>query len=681
MAEFSIDRFVDRYAHRTEGMSASEVRALFAVASRPEVVSLAGGMPYVQALPTEDVLEVVRQVLDEHGTMALQYGGGQGHVALRERLVALMSEEAIAADPEDMVITTGAQQALDLVGKIFIDPGDLVAVEAPAYVGALTAFSAYEPRYLQIDLDDEGMIVDQLEEAFVRGDRPKFVYTCPNFGNPAGVTLSYARRQRLVSLCREAGVPIVEDNPYGMLRFEGDALPALRTLDPDNVIYLGTVSKVFSPGVRVGWALAEQSVIQRLVLAKEAADLCGSSFNMLVTERYFAGDRWRTNLATLVDTYRGAARRDARGDRRDVPRRRDVDPPGGRLLRVGDPPGLGRHPGDARGGRRAPGRLRARDGLLPRRPRHEPDAARLLLPDRGPDPRGHRPSRIAPGRRGAALPEPGRMRVAVLAGGRTPERDVSLRSGHRVMTSLIELGHDAWLVDPAEAALVEALREREPELCYLALHGKEGEDGTVQRLLHLLDLPFTGTAPFDCEVAFDKVLAKDALRRAGVDTPAWVTIEDAALRDLGAGAALDQVVERVGLPCVVKPSRSGSALGVSFVERAVDLPAAVMAALSFSGAAIVERTVEGTEVAVGLVGSALETLPAVEIVPKNGVYDYAARYTAGATEYFSPARLNGEVAARGARGSRRSRPRRSDSATSLGSMRSWTPTAGRGSSR
>jgi D-alanine-D-alanine ligase len=236
------------------------------------------------------------------------------------------------------------------------------------------------------------------------------------------------------------------------------------------------------------------------------------------------------------------------------------------------------------------------------------------------------------------------MRVAVLAGGRTPERDVSLRSGHRVMTSLSDLDHEAWLVDPADAPLVKALRGREPELCYLALHGKEGEDGTVQRLLDLLDLPFTGTAPFDCEVAFDKVLAKDALWRAGVDTPAWVTIEDSALRDLGAGAALERVLDRVGLPCVVKPSRSGSALGVSFVGRSTELPAAVMAALSFSGAAIVERLVEGTEVAVGLVGSALETLPAVEIVPKNGVYDYAARYTAGATEYFAPARLPGEVA-------------------------------------
>jgi Transcriptional regulators containing a DNA-binding HTH domain and an aminotransferase domain (MocR family) and their eukaryotic orthologs len=309
MAEFSIDRFVDLYASRTSGMSASEVRALFAVASRPEVVSLAGGMPFVQALPTEELLQVVREVLEEHGAMALQYGGGQGDLSLRRRLVELMAAEDIEADPEDMVITNGAQQALDLVGKIFIDPGDLIAVEAPAYVGALTAFSAYEPRYLQIDIDDDGMIVDQLEQALIRGERPKFVYTCPNFGNPSGVTLSYARRDQLVALCREASIPIVEDNPYGMLRFEGEPLPCLRTLDPENVIYLGTVSKVFSPGVRVGWALAEQSVTQRLILAKEAADLCGSSFMMLVTERYFSdADRWHTNLASLVDIYR--SRRD-----------------------------------------------------------------------------------------------------------------------------------------------------------------------------------------------------------------------------------------------------------------------------------------------------------------------------------------------------------------------------------
>ncbi|MGZ6544023.1 MAG: aminotransferase-like domain-containing protein [Actinomycetota bacterium] len=308
MAELSIDRFVESYARRTSGMSASEVRALFAVASRPEIVSFAGGMPYVQALAPEDILAVVADAFHVHGSATLQYAGGQGHLALRERLVPLMTAEGVDADPEDMVITTGAQQALDLIGKIFIDPGDLIAVEAPAYVGALTAFGAYEPRYLQIDLDDDGMMVDQLEEALVRGERPKFVYTVPNFGNPAGVTMSLHRRERLVSLCREAGIPIVEDNPYGLLRFEGEPLPCLRSMDPDNVLYLGTVSKVFSPGVRVGWALAEQSVVQRLILAKEAADLCGSSFTMLVTERYFADERWRDNLATFTELYR--ARRD-----------------------------------------------------------------------------------------------------------------------------------------------------------------------------------------------------------------------------------------------------------------------------------------------------------------------------------------------------------------------------------
>jgi DNA-binding transcriptional MocR family regulator len=160
-----------------------------------------------------------------------------------------------------------------------------------------------------VDLDDDGMIVAQLEELLVRGARPKFVYTVPNFGNPAGVTMSYSRREHLVALCREAGIPIPQDNPYGTLRFDGEPRPCLQPLDPDNVIYLGTVSKVFSPGVRVGWALAEQSLVQRLILAKEAADLCGSSFTMYLTERYFAGDRWRVNLSALVDIYR--ARRDA----------------------------------------------------------------------------------------------------------------------------------------------------------------------------------------------------------------------------------------------------------------------------------------------------------------------------------------------------------------------------------
>ncbi|HEX5950663.1 MAG TPA: PLP-dependent aminotransferase family protein [Actinomycetota bacterium] len=304
MAEFNVDPYVDLYARRTGGMAASEVRALFAVASRPEVVSFAGGMPFVQAIPVEHVLEILEGVLMEKADVALQYGGGQGSPVLRERLCMLMAEEGTLADPEDMVVTTGAQQALDLVGKVLIDPGDLIAIEAPAYVGALSAFSAYEPRYLQVELDDQGMLVERLEEALVRGERPKFVYTVPNFHNPAGVTMSTRRREQLVALCREARIPIVEDNPYGLLRFEGVMEPTLRSLDPQNVIYLGTVSKVFSPGVRVGWALAEPGVLQRLVLAKEAADLCGSNLNMLLTERYLSGETWRANLERLVATYR-----------------------------------------------------------------------------------------------------------------------------------------------------------------------------------------------------------------------------------------------------------------------------------------------------------------------------------------------------------------------------------------
>jgi D-alanine-D-alanine ligase len=236
------------------------------------------------------------------------------------------------------------------------------------------------------------------------------------------------------------------------------------------------------------------------------------------------------------------------------------------------------------------------------------------------------------------------VRVAVLAGGGSHEREVSLRSGHRVVTALGSAGHEAVLVDPGAVLLAETLLEQRPEICYLTLHGSQGEDGTVQRLLELLDIPYTGTAPFDCEVAFDKMLAKDALRRAGVPTPDWAVVEDRALRDLGAGSALSAAVDRVGLPCVVKPSRGGSAMGVGFVERAADLPAAVMAALSFSDAAVIETKVEGSEVAVGLVGTPWEALPLVEISPKGGVYDYAARYTAGATEYFAPARVSDDVA-------------------------------------
>lgn len=237
------------------------------------------------------------------------------------------------------------------------------------------------------------------------------------------------------------------------------------------------------------------------------------------------------------------------------------------------------------------------------------------------------------------------MRVAVLAGGPSLEREVSLLSGHRVQAALAASGHEAVLLDPASAPLVEALESGGYEAAYVALHGKLGEDGTVQRLLELLRLPYTGTRPFACQVTFDKGLAKEAMVAAGVATPPWAIVSQAALRDLGAGAAIGRVADRLDGPLVVKPARGGSALGVKFVERAGDLPAAVMGAMAYADAVVVERRVEGTEVAVSLLGEPAEPLPAVEIVPKGGVFDYAARYTAGATEYFAPARLGEEALA------------------------------------
>jgi D-alanine-D-alanine ligase len=236
-------------------------------------------------------------------------------------------------------------------------------------------------------------------------------------------------------------------------------------------------------------------------------------------------------------------------------------------------------------------------------------------------------------------------RIAVLAGGRSPEREISLRSGHRVMTALVSRGYDVTIVDPAEVPLVETVSSPSFSACYVALHGKEGEDGTVQRLLELIGLPYTGTRPLACQMTFDKVLAKDALDAAGIPTPPWAAIEAAALRDLGAGAILHRLAGHVGIPAVVKPSRAGSAMGLTFVDREADLPHAIMNALSFADTAVVERKIDGVEVAASMLGSSEDTLPLVEITPKSGVYDYAARYTAGATEYHAPARLSAEVAA------------------------------------
>ncbi len=302
----------ERFATRTGGMTASEIRALFAVASRPEVVSLAGGMPNLAALPLQSLAGEVAGLVAEDGLTALQYGSAQGVPLLREQICDVMAEEGVEGDPNDVVVTVGSQMALDLLTRIFVDPGDVVIAEGPSYVGALGSFAAYQARVVHVAMDEHGLVPELLTDALrtlaSQGITPKFLYTIPNFHNPAGVTLSVERRPRILDICREFGVMVVEDNPYGLLGFSGEVYPSLRSYDAD-VIYLGSFSKTFASGLRVGWALVPPLVRDRLVLAAESATLCPPSFTQMLVSRYLSHHDWRSQVKTFTENYR--ERRDA----------------------------------------------------------------------------------------------------------------------------------------------------------------------------------------------------------------------------------------------------------------------------------------------------------------------------------------------------------------------------------
>lgn len=308
MSEIRLDPYLTRYAERTRGMNASEIRALFAVASRPEVVSLAGGMPFTAALDYEAVAAVTNEVITTVGPTALQYGGGQGLEELRERLADIMRLEGTPAHPDDLLVTTGGQQGLDLVAKLFCDAGDVVLAEGPSYVGALGAFSAYQAEVQHIPMDAQGLdpaaLEEQLEALRAAGRTAKFLYTVPNHQNPAGVSLSRARRERVVELAERFDLLVLEDNPYGLLDFKGETRPSLRSLAPERVIYVGSLSKIFSPGIRVGWVAAALPVREKLVLLKEAADLCQSNLTQYVAERWFATQPWQRQIEDYRKLYR-----------------------------------------------------------------------------------------------------------------------------------------------------------------------------------------------------------------------------------------------------------------------------------------------------------------------------------------------------------------------------------------
>jgi 2-aminoadipate transaminase len=308
-----IDRYVDQYAARAKGMVASEIRALFAVASRPEIVSLAGGTPYVAALPLRDVGAMIGELVATQGAQALQYCTAQGDAGLRERICEIMALESVQAHPDDVVVTVGSQQALDLLTRIFIDPGDVILAEAPSYVGALGAFAAYQADVVHVPMDDDGLIPAALSAALARlaaaGRRAKFLYTVPNFHNPAGVTLAASRRQEILAICQRAGLLVIEDNPYGLLGFDSEPMRALRADDAEGVVYLGTFSKTFASGVRVGWAVAPPAIRDKLILAAESAILCHSSFAQLTVREYLATQPWREQIKEFRQLYR--ERRDA----------------------------------------------------------------------------------------------------------------------------------------------------------------------------------------------------------------------------------------------------------------------------------------------------------------------------------------------------------------------------------
>jgi 2-aminoadipate transaminase len=312
-----LDRFDFLYASRVKGMKTAATRDLMATLSRPGIISLAGGFPDTRAFGAEAFKEISGAVAAE-SAQALQYGPTGGLEAIKDVIVDVMAAEGTPARQEEVFTTTGAQQGLDLVARVFLDEGDAVLCEGPTYAGALNAFAAYRPRVIHVPMDRAGMIPTAAREALLRarksGIHVKFIYTVPNFQNPAGVTMIAERRRELLDIAREFDLIIVEDNPYGMLRFEGEPLPTLAALeqesgDTDRVVYLGTFSKIFAPGVRLGWVHAQPGILHKINVGKQGADLCSSNLSQMLISSYFRTADWRAYVRRLTDMYR--ERRDA----------------------------------------------------------------------------------------------------------------------------------------------------------------------------------------------------------------------------------------------------------------------------------------------------------------------------------------------------------------------------------
>jgi 2-aminoadipate transaminase len=383
-----LERYAALFAKRTRGMKSSAMRDMMAITARPEVISLAGGLPDTSTFPPATFAAAAARIAEESCAKALQYGPTDGLVETKSCIAEVMEAEGMRVDPEDMMVTTGGQQVLDLVAKTLIDPDDVIVAEGPSYPGALNAFKAYEADVVQIDMDAEGMRVDLMEEALDRlereGRRPKFIYTVPSFQNPGGVTMSAARRRRLVEVAHERELLVLEDNPYGLLRYEGQAPEPLYAIDGGVfVMYLGTFSKIFSPGMRLGWVVAPPPVLEKIEFGKQEADLCTSTLSQLMVQAYFEMARLRGVAGRRLPR---ATRRHARGPGRALPAPGGVDAAGGRAVRVGDAARLHRHDRPPRAGAARQRGVRPRRGCVHGRSRPQRNAAELLGIERGPDP-------------------------------------------------------------------------------------------------------------------------------------------------------------------------------------------------------------------------------------------------------------------------------------------------------
>jgi len=306
-----------RYANRTQRMGSSVIRELLKLTEQPDIISFGGGLPAPEVFPVKEFRAACNFILDNFGPQSLQYSTTEGYRPLREMIARHTERYSVNITPDNILITSGSQQALDFIGRVFINQGDHIVVESPTYLGALQAWNAYGAQYIAVPSDEDGMVVDKLEEALRIG--PKFIYVLPNFQNPSGTTLSLERRKKLVETADRYGVPIVEDDPYGQLRFEGDHLPSLVWLDSQfrgdngcytgNVIYLSTFSKLLAPGIRLAWVIAPEQVIRKLVQAKQAADLNTALFNQMVAYEVGKGGFLDEHVKFIRQVYK---------ERRDV---------------------------------------------------------------------------------------------------------------------------------------------------------------------------------------------------------------------------------------------------------------------------------------------------------------------------------------------------------------------------